>query len=78
MYNDRPSKTLPCNVMQQTTPPPRKKITKQTKKPQKKQTSNTQNKTKTANTNQTLYAKKVCKNMSHFVVICYKICLLHL
>lgn len=31
MYNDRPSKTLPCNVMQQTPPPPRKK--NQKKKP---------------------------------------------
>lgn len=58
MYNDRPSITLPCNVMQQTPPPPGKK-TKQTKKPKNKP-NNTQNKTKTANTNQTLYAKKVC------------------
>lgn len=77
MYNDRPSITLPCNVMQQTPPPPPPKKN-QTNKKKKKKPNNTQNKTKTANTNQTLYAKKVCKNMSHFVVICYKICLLHL
>lgn len=60
MYNDRPSITLPCNVMQQTPPPPSEKKPNKQKEKKKKKPNNTQNKTKTANTNQTLYAKKVC------------------
>lgn len=39
MYNDRPSITLPCNVMQQTPPPPLQKKTKQTKRKKTKKTN---------------------------------------
>lgn len=39
MYNDRPSITLPCNVMQQTPPPPLRKKTKQTKRKKTKKTN---------------------------------------
>lgn len=78
MYNDRPSITLPCNVMQQTPPPPsEKKPNKQKKKKTNKQTTlKTKQKQQIPTKHYTL--KKYAKNISHFVVICYKICLLHL
>lgn len=75
MYNDRPSITLPCNVMQQTPPPLRKK-TKQTKRKKNQTTLKTKQKQQIPTKHYTL--KKYAKNISHFVVICYKICLLHL